>query len=145
MRSPKLNNTPWRVSRRSILLAIIGVRVSTTKPDTSTAAATVRANSVNSLPVLPSAKASGANHGGQHRAADGNVGEDHRSVLVPGSGQRLPAGIFFIICAACSSVTTGTPGRSLIWPSRTTVSPASTPETISTRPGSALPSTARKT
>ena len=40
---------------------IIGVSVSDTKPDTSTAIATVNANSVNSLPVLPVANTSGTN------------------------------------------------------------------------------------
>ncbi len=38
----------------------MGERVSATKPDTSTAPASVRANSMNSLPVRPVMKATGA-------------------------------------------------------------------------------------
>ena len=46
---------------RSSLLHIIGVSVSATKPDTITAPARVSANSMNSRPVRPGVKASGAN------------------------------------------------------------------------------------
>ena len=46
---------------RSSLLHIMGVSVSATKPETSTAPASVSANSTNSRPVRPGVKASGAN------------------------------------------------------------------------------------
>jgi hypothetical protein len=45
----------------SSLLHIIGVSVSATNPLTSTAPASVNANSPNSRPVRPGVKASGAN------------------------------------------------------------------------------------
>jgi hypothetical protein len=45
---------------RSSLLHIIGVSVSATKPETTTAPASVSANSTNSRPVRPGVKASGA-------------------------------------------------------------------------------------
>ena len=45
----------------SIFEHIIGVSVSATKPEISTAPASVSANSVNSLPVRPGVNATGAN------------------------------------------------------------------------------------
>ncbi len=51
---------PWRVSWRSSTEHIIGDSVRATKPDTSTAPASVRANSMKSLPVRPVMKATGA-------------------------------------------------------------------------------------
>ena len=50
----------WRSSWRSSLLDIIGDSDSATKPETSTAPASVQANSVNSLPVRPVMKPIGA-------------------------------------------------------------------------------------
>ncbi len=55
-RSKRLGDGLWRSS----LLHIIGVSVSATKPETITAPASVSANSVNSRPVRPGVKASGA-------------------------------------------------------------------------------------
>ena len=56
-RSNRLGVGLWRSS----LLHIIGVSVSATKPDTSTAPASASANSTNSRPVRPGVNASGAN------------------------------------------------------------------------------------
>ena len=56
-RSKRLGVALWRSS----LLHIIGVSVSATKPDTTTAPASVSANSPNNRPVRPGVKASGAN------------------------------------------------------------------------------------
>ena len=57
VRSNQLRFSTWRSS----LLHIIGVSVSATNPDTSTAPASVSANSLNRRPVRPGVKASGAN------------------------------------------------------------------------------------
>ena len=55
------SNRPGVGLWRSSLLHSIGVRVRATKPDTSTAPASVSANSPKSRPVRPGVKASGAN------------------------------------------------------------------------------------
>src|SRR5690606_23684971 len=60
MDSIRRYNRPWLFSARNSLEHIMGVSVSATKPDTSTALASARANSMNSLPVRPVANASGA-------------------------------------------------------------------------------------
>ncbi len=56
-RSKRVGFSTWRSS----LLHIIGVSVSATKPEAGTAPASVSANSLNSRPVRPGVKASGAN------------------------------------------------------------------------------------
>ena len=56
-RSKRVGLASWRSS----LLHSMGVSVSATKPETSTAPASVSANSPNSRPVRPGVKASGAN------------------------------------------------------------------------------------
>ena len=57
----KRSNRPGLGLWRSSLLHNMGVSVSATKPDTSTAPARVSANSPNKRPVRPGVKASGAN------------------------------------------------------------------------------------
>ena len=56
-RSKRLGLGLWRSSKE----LIIGVSVSATKPDTRTAPASAKANSLKSLPVRPGVKAKGAN------------------------------------------------------------------------------------
>ena len=58
--SIQLYSRPCRSVRRRSFEHIIGESVNATKPDTSTAPASVRANSMKSLPVRPVMKATGA-------------------------------------------------------------------------------------
>ena len=58
--SIRLYQRLWLLWWRSSTEHIIGVRVSATKPDTSTAPASASANSMNRRPVRPVANASGA-------------------------------------------------------------------------------------
>ena len=87
------NQVGWGLWRSNLALSM-GERVSATKPETRTAPASARANSLNSLPVRPGVKASGANTAVRVRVMATTANPISRTPLIAAENGSIPSSMW---------------------------------------------------